>query len=150
MINTDTSFNRERIIALFLKENQLLLKVPPAKFAEHFYFEDPEVISTTPTNRNTKLGVTALASSEYFGRKTIRYNRIHLTDLIDLTVEKSGEETIYELLPKINTIHGTFFTDQDIEDEDITGEPDGDYTPDLIIKVTSLIFYDGPKIVLTP
>lgn len=149
MANIDNSFNRNRLIGLYLKENNLQTTVNVSNFDTHFEFDDPVRINTLPTPKNTKIFVTAKIDSPYFGRKTLRYNRIHDTDLPALTVEKTTETTLYQLIPLINQQYGLFINNQDIEDQDITAEPAGPFTPVLVVKPTSLIFYSGTKIITT-
>lgn len=149
MANTDNSFNRDRLIGLYLKENGLENAVRSEDFDTHFEFDEPIRIDTLPTNKNTKIYVTAKISSEYFGRKTLRYNRIHISDLPAITVNKTTENSLYSLLPIINSTYGLVLNTQDIEDADISGVPAGPYTPTLTIKETSLIFYAGTKIITT-
>lgn len=149
MANIDNSFNRNRLIGLYLKENGLSNTIRIEDFDTHFEFDDPLRLDILPTSRNTKIHVTAKITSEYFGRKTMRYNRIHNTDIPAITVNKTTENTLYDLLPVINQKYGLFINDQDVEDIDISAVPPGPHSPILTIKSTSLIFYSGTKIVIT-
>lgn len=149
MANVDYSFNRNRLIGLYLKENDLDNVLTPQDFDINFEFNDPVRIDTTPTTRNTYIQVTAKLDSRYYGIKTLRYNRIHLTDLPNITVDKTSEVSLYELLPIINSKYGLFLTQFDIEDQDISSEPSGPLVINLNIKNTSLLLYSGTKIVTT-
>jgi hypothetical protein len=149
MANIDNSFNRNRLIGLYLKENGLSTLLSIEDFDTHFEFDNPLRLDILPTSKNTKIYVTAKITSEYFGRKTMRYNRIHITDIPTITVNKTTENTLYSLLPVINEQYGLFINDEDIEDIDISGVPAGQYSPTLTIKPTSLIFYSGTKIITT-
>lgn len=149
MANIDNSFNRQRLIGLYLKENNLDNVLEIQDFDTHFEFDDPIRLDTLPTPKNTKIFVTAKLSSPYFGIKTLRYNRIHLTDLPTITVNKTTETSLYDLLPLINQTYGLVLNNQDIEDQDITAIPVGPFTPTFVIKTTSLIFYSGTKILTT-
>ena len=138
MLNIDTSFNRERLIGLFLKTNNLLSDISIIDFDKHFYFEEPIIV--TGQSFNTKLPVIAKLSSKYFGRKMIKYNRLSLLDLPIITVKQDGESSLYELLPKINTQYGLLLTKADIYNENLLDGFVGDVTFNLEFKPSSLIF----------
>jgi hypothetical protein len=64
--------------------------------------------------RNTKLVISPKANSGYYGNKIIWYNRIHITDLGSITVNK-GTSTLYsQLIPAINAKYGIYLSIDDI------------------------------------
>lgn len=148
MANIDNSFNKDRLASLFIKEANLI-NINLSNFDDNFYFEDPIKIITLPTSKNTIITVTAKAASDYYGTKTLRYNRIHISDLPTIEVEKESESNIHQLLYKINLKYGLFLTTEDVDNDDITSLSAGLINVNLNIKDTSLIFYSGIKVIIT-
>ncbi len=111
-------------------------------------FSIPEVNTQVNPIRNTRISFTFNTFSGKSGIRWINYNRIHKSELPVLNVTRTTETTVYELLPLIRSLYNLPITEQDIEPDIITGN-DLDITVDLIIKDTSLIFYDGPIITTT-
>lgn len=160
MSNTDISFNRDRLIGIFLKVNGLSSSILITEFDDHFYFEDPIELETEPTisfykktpnqarsEKNTKIHVRTKPSSPYFGRKRVKYNRISVADMPEIIVNVVDETTVYELIDKINAKYRLYLTTHDLEDGPVTDT--GDVKIDLVFKSTSLIFNDQILINLT-
>lgn len=161
MANTDNSFNRERLISLFIKSNSVPGVVDVNTFDDNFTFEDPidmgsespVVYSVSPDNgldkefRNTEVNVKAKTQSPYFGRKKLKYNRLSGGDLPEIIVTVVAETTIYQVLTKINSKYGLFLTSSDIDDGPIVGP--GEVAINLTFKPTSLIFNDHVTVNLT-
>lgn len=159
MPNVDTSFNRERLKAIFLEKNGIISTIPVEDFDKHFEFEDPVDLGGTQTviydttnnqldsNRNTIVKVIAKVGSPYFGRKKLLYNRISIGDLPVISVDVDTETTIYQLLNKINEKYGLYLTELDIFNGLVTGS--GQTVIDLAFRPTSLIFNDHVYVNLT-
>jgi hypothetical protein len=150
MPNIDIGFNKTKLIDLYINRNGLTGLINRNQFDDNFYFNDPVRQDGVLPTHNTYVSVVAKASSAYFGIKRLKYNRIHVTELPTIEVEKETESSVYELLDKINSKYGLYLNEYDIEDEDVSAEPSGLIEINLTIKPTSLIFYSGPIITTTP
>ena len=142
MSNADIGFNRQKLINLFLKESQLT----EINFDENFFFTDPQKVETSGVLKNTKLPVIAKIDSDFYGVRTLHYNRVHVSLLPVTEIQKEDETTLYSVLYKINQKYGLFLSENVVEDSDITAYPNGLFLPRLIFIETSLIFYSGPII----
>jgi hypothetical protein len=160
MSNTDLSFNRDRLIGIFLRVNNLSSSILISEFDDHFYFEDPLGLEVDPIisfykktpnksrlEKNTKIYVRTKPSSPYFGRKRVKYNRISVADIPEIVINIEDETTTHELIEKINAKYRLYLTTHDIQDTPVSGS--GDTLIDLVFKPTSLIFNDQVLINLT-
>lgn len=159
MPNTDISFNKRRLMALFLEKNNLINTIPVDDFDKHFDFEEPvdlgggmQVLFTDTDNqsaliRNTSVRVIAKVGSPFFGRKKITYNRISVSDIPEIYIDVVDETNVYQLINKINDKYGLFLTEYDILNEAISGT--GNIKIELAFKPTSLIFNDHIFVNLT-
>lgn len=97
--------------------------------------------------RNTKLVISPKSNSGYYGNKVIWYNRIHISELGTITVNK-GTSTLYsQLIPAINTKYGIYLSVDDIVDGPLPVGQSGEIAVTLPINPSSLMFYSGAKII---
>lgn len=112
-----------------------------------FEFENPVLASTPDPIRNTVIKMVPKASSGYYGKRTIWYNRIHISDIGIIIVERGTATRVSHLLDKINEKYGIFIAPEDIIDAVLPAPGD---TEEIHINFApnSIVFYGGQKIVL--
>lgn len=93
--------------------------------------------------RNTKILITPKSDSGYYGIKTLWYNRIHISELGNIVVNKGTATTVSQLLPAINSKYGISLTAGDIVDEALSPAQTGEIVVYLNINPNSLMFYTG-------
>lgn len=111
----------------------------------NFNLSNPEKILTTLPKKNTKLLLIPKMESPYFGIKTILYNRIHISELGNVFVTRTTQNTTHDLLDQINEKLSIRLNIFDIVDEPLTQT--GSFNIELKIEPNSLVFYDGPIII---
>lgn len=136
MSAVDISVNKDRLVALFLKQTGLPVNF--YDFDKHFYFNDPEP-SDVP-DKNTKIKVIGKPNSKYIGIKVLHYNRIPLSQLGVLTVTREDETDVVQLIPKINNKYGLFLSEYDLEENPLFPYEVGEISVNVTVKPTSLIF----------
>lgn len=110
-------------------------------------FSTPQRATGGAPLRNTRLVISPKANSGYYGNKVIWYNRIHISDLGSITVNK-GTATLYsQLIPAINAKYGIYLSIDDIVDGPLPVGQTGEIVVSLPIKSSSLMFYSGAKII---
>ena len=134
----DISVNKDRLVALFLKQSNL--PVSFYDFDNHFYFNDPE--PSTMVGKNTKIKVTGKSNSLYIGTRVLHYNRIPLSELGTIRVTREQEQTVVDLIPKINIKYGLFLSEYDLEENPLLAYEVDEFNVSVRIKPTSLIFLD--------
>lgn len=138
MSAVDVGVNKDRLVALFLKQTSL--PVSFYDFDNNFYFNDPEP-SVVP-GKNTKIKVTGKSSSRFIGTRVLHYNRIPLSELGTLRVTRETENSVFDLIPKINKKYGLFLSEYDLEDNPLLSYEVDEFPVSVRIKPTSLIFLD--------
>lgn len=107
-------------------------------------FSDPVRSEPSPIPlRNTSITIVPVTSSGLYGRRVFHYNRIHISELGTVTVDKGSATTVYQLLAAINDKYGLYLTEDDVYDQILSPVVTGDIDIDLQIKPTSLIWYAG-------
>lgn len=144
MPQVDVGVNKDRLVALFLKQTGL--PVSFYDFDNHFYFEDPGP-STVP-DKNTKIKIIGKSSSKYIGTRVLYYNRIPLSQLGEIRVTRGSEVSVVDLIPKINNKYGLFLSEHDLVDNPLLGYEIGEFQVNVFIKPTSLIFLDDMEQVI--
>ena len=101
-------------------------------------------------NGHTALTVTAIPGSGYSGTVEVEYDRLAISDFVDLyypdglTLQLGNAATLIDFLPEINTALGTAMVEGvDLEDEAIAaweGIPNETLTADFAILPTSLVY----------
>lgn len=109
-------------------------------------FSLPSRATGTLPVKNTVVRLIPAISSGYSGTKTVRYDRIHKSQLGSLTITKTTETRYAHVLAKINSKYGTYLTLTDIIDQPLPSSPPGETTIDLPINPTSYLYYDGAVI----
>lgn len=97
--------------------------------------------------KNTSVVLTPITSSGFYGKKTVYYNRIHISEAGAIVVARGAANNHVALLPAINTKYGLYLTTDDIIDHVIPAGQTGDITVPLEINPNSLTWYDGAVIV---
>jgi hypothetical protein len=108
-----------------------------------YEFENPVKNEDSGVSANTSV----LVSKKPLGRFesfTIKYNRLHISTLGVISVQKGTSTSVFQLLEKINTKYNTSFTQDDVVDN-VLGEADGngDVIVELVLTGKSLQFYSG-------
>lgn len=112
-------------------------------------FGDPVRVTDPNPPRNTRVAITANTESGFYGVKTVHYNRMHISEVGTIEVERGAANSHIALLPAINTKYGLFLTADDIIDQVIPVGETGLITVNLQINPNSLSFYDGAVITTT-
>lgn len=113
-------------------------------------FANPVRSEPTPIPlRNTHVVITPVTSSGLYGKRIFHYNRIHISELGTVTVEKGSATTVYQLLSAINVKYGLYLTEDDVIDQVLSPIITGEIEVDLEIKPTSLAWYAGDIIPVT-
>lgn len=106
--------------------------------------------ATGPTPlRNTKVRLFPKMTSEYFGSRLFWYNRIHVSEISPIAVNKGTANSYWDLIDEINETYGLFLSTDDIVDTPIPPEQTGLIYLTLDINPNSLMFYGGP-LIITP
>lgn len=134
---------REVLIELINADDNLNVTVDDVTFGTPVRVTDPN------PPRNTILQITSKTESGFYGVKTINYNRMHISEIGTIQVERGAANSHVALLPAINTKYGLFLTAEDIVDQVIPAGQTGLITVPLQISPNSLSFYDGAVIVTT-
>lgn len=134
---------REILVELINADDSLNVTVDDVTFG------NPQRVTTPSPQRNTRLQITANTESGFYGVKTINYNRMHISEVGTIEVERGAANNHIALLPAINTKYGLFLTAEDIIDQVIPPEQTGLITVVLQINPNSLTFYDGAVITTT-
>ena len=109
-------------------------------------FGIPQRANGTLPVRNTKIVLSPKQSSGYYGNKTIWYNRIHISELGPITVQKGTATSMWGLIPAINAKYGIYLSTTDIIDAALPVNQTGEIAVTLNISQASLMFYAGPVI----
>lgn len=134
---------REVLVELINLNDNLTVTVDDVEFGLPVRITDPS------PPRNTRVQITAKTESGFYGVKTINYNRMHISEVGVIQVERGAANNHVALLPAINTKYGLFLTAEDIVNQTIPAGQTGLITVPLAINPNSLSFYDGAVIVTT-
>lgn len=110
-------------------------------------FSDPVKVTTSNPIRNTTVKITGKDNSGYYGIKTIWYDRIHISELGTILIDKGAATRYAQLLPAINERYGLFLTDADIVDGPLPVGSTGEISVILPISPTSYKFYAGTVVI---
>lgn len=114
-------------------------------------FANPVRAAATPAPlKNTSVKITPIASSGHYGIKIFHYDRIHISEVGPITVEKGAATTHEQLLPAINTKYGLYMVPGDIINTNINPVLTGEISVSLQINPNSLTWYSGDVIVTAP
>lgn len=102
-------------------------------------------ISPVPL-RNTSVTITPKTVSGLYGRKIFHYNRIHISEVGPIVVEKGSANNHEQILPTINLKYGLYLVPDDIINQSISPMLTGEIEIELQINPNSLTWYDGPII----
>lgn len=112
-----------------------------------FGFGVPEPVTNVPApSHNTMVTFGPTLASGYYGVRRVFYNRIHASELGNIVVEYTGEQTLHEILPKINTKYGVLITPEDVVDVQINAIVGQQVAIDLEFRPESIIFYSSTQI----
>jgi hypothetical protein len=132
---------REVLVELINLNDNLNVTVDDVEFGTPVRVTDPN------PPRNTRLQITSKTVSGFYGVKTINYNRMHISEIGTIQVQRGAANNHIALLPAINTKYGLFLTAEDIVDQVIPVGQTGLITVPLEISANSLSFYGGAIIV---
>lgn len=104
-------------------------------------------INISQPARNTTVTLTYRINTTSHGRKTISYDRLHVSKIPPITITKGTATKISDLLEQINSKYNLSLTIHDIIDRDITDIPDGESVVELPISPNSYIFYTGDQVI---
>ena len=111
---------KEILVAYYNKKKNLNLSVADVEFGTPERLDTPGTLSNTSVRLFHKLGVP------YIGSPKLYYDRIHVSFLGTITIEKGNSVRLYQLLPAINQKYSINITEEDVEDEQLgsigTGE----------------------------
>lgn len=112
-----------------------------------FDFGNPQTPTVQGPLKNSIITITPKAGSGYYGARTVWYNRIHISEMGLLYVDRLVTDVmVSDLLPRINESYGVEIKPSDIIDVAL---PTDINTPaDIQFSESSIIFYGGDKIVL--
>lgn len=106
-------------------------------------------INLTLPARNTTVSLSYKISTTSHGRKTISYDRLHVSKLPAITVTKGTATRFSHLIEQINQKYNLSLSLHDIIDRDIVDIPDGDSIVELPINPDSYIYYTGDQVLTT-
>ena len=104
----------------------------------------PSTYTGSAYNRNTRLVLDAPLDSTSVGRTTIYYDRINLSTITGLNVEKGSATSLVQLLPAINELMGVEFEAADVVD--ITLPSSGQF--DMAASASNLIYTNTARLTL--
>lgn len=143
---SDTSNNRIRIIDSFIKANGNILT--RTQFLDNFTISDPVRATGLLPRKNSLVKITPKIESKYYGIKTVWYNRVHVTQLGQISVTRTTETRVVDLLPQINAKYSLLLSESDVINNLLLPSQTGTFFIILPISPTSLMFYDGDFIVI--
>lgn len=106
----------------------------------------PSVNNSLPNGRNATVTLTAHPISRYTGETDFHYTRIAISDKLAAVASSiviSGETSVHQLIPKLNTAAGIVFSEDDLVDSAIGG---GATSTTLTVASTSYFFIPGDTI----
>ncbi len=115
-----------------------------------FNFSDPVAVAVPTPTHNTMIRMVPYVHSGYYGSRKVYYNRIHVTELGQISVVRGNAVNVTDLLAQINEKLGILIKPTDIYDAVLPAAIPGETSVavDLNFRETSVIFYGGTKIVL--
>ncbi len=115
---------------------------------EDFDFGLPAAVTTPNPTHNTVITFGPKAHSGYYGIRKIYYNRVHISELGNISVVKGSATRVSHLLQKINQKYGILITELDIYDAVLPDIPQGQTEIEVLLdfRPTSIVFYGGTKI----
>lgn len=134
---------KEILVAYYNKKKNLNLSVADVEFGTPERLDTPGTLSNNSVRLFHKLGVP------YIGSPKLYYDRIHVSFLGTITIEKGNSVRLYQLLPAINQKYSINITEEDVEDEQLGSIGTGEILVNFKIKPTSVTYYDG-DIIYTP
>lgn len=135
-------YNAKDVILEYIRNNEGL-----DVYLDDVEFSNPVKSPTSPIPlRNTSVTITPTTTSGFYGKKIFHYNRIHISELGTITVEKGSATNHEQLLPAINLKYGLYLVPDDIINQPISPMLTGEIEVDLVINPNSLTWYDGPII----
>lgn len=115
--------------------------------AQDFSISDPEVEINAEIGTDTKVTLTPLAGSGYYGVRSQYYSRLNVDTIFGaqpITIQPTTETTLLEFLPQINAFYGIHLKNEDIYDTAIpaydVNHPTTPRSVTLAIKPTSYFF----------
>lgn len=113
---------------------------------DDFTFADPISIDETAVS-NTKVALTPKLVSQFYNAIDLKYKRLDLTELLSnpsVTVRRTTETKLSDMIPKINAAFGINITADDYYDTDLSilypDNPDAEIPVTITAKPTSLLF----------
>lgn len=107
---------------------------------------DVPVKLATPTNYNTVIRLYPRLGSRYYGSPRLFYDRIHVSMLGTIVVDKGSATKVHDLLNRINEKYSISITEEDVVNETLDPFTNGNIVVNLKIEPTSVMFYEGPKV----
>lgn len=95
---------------------------------------------------NTLVTISPKTHVMAIGNCKVAYNRIHVSRLGVISVDRGGAVTMHDLLQKIQDKYDLVFTHEDVEDTVIDPLLQGIIALDIQIKPTSVMYYAGAEI----
>lgn len=134
--------SRQALVNLYNKRMKLSLKPEDVDFSTPMRMEQGKPYNTTVII-SPKTHVMAIGDCK------VGYNRIHISRLGVITIERGDAVTMHDLLSAIRTKYELVLTEEDVEDTVIDPLLQGLIVLDLQIKPTSVMYYSGLE-VFTP
>lgn len=132
-----------------------LLKIVNIISDENYTLDDLDF--STPTrneddsdSRNTKVDLFFKTEKGNYGKKTLYYNRAHVSELPTLTISRLGATTYHDVIDTINETYNLFLTPNDIINGPLPNVIDSIITVVLPISPESYKLYDGDLIEVDP
>lgn len=142
--NTPTIYTgKEILVAYYNKKKNLNLSV------DDVIFDVPQRVDIPGSLSNSSVRLFHKLGTPYVGSPKIYYDRIHVSYLGTITIEKGTSTRLYQLLPAINSKYNISITPDDVEDEFYGSIGGGEILVNLKIKESSVTYYDG-DIIYTP
>lgn len=140
MTNPKLATAREEIIGWINKAKLLDIPVEDVTFSKPIPYTGPN------PPWHVKVTVTPNANTMWIGKHTHNYDRIHISELGVIIVNKGDALRLNDLLPQISEVCGVKFDVDDLIDYELDGSTSGNIVVDLQANPDSLMYYDGPKI----
>lgn len=109
-------------------------------------FGKPARIDTAGTEHNTVVRIYPKLGTKYYGSPRLYYDRIHISLLGVISVEKGIATTVWEVIDQINEKYNVGITTEDVLNDTLPATTTGMVVVNLNVNPDSITFYDGPMI----
>lgn len=96
--------------------------------------------------KNTSVGITAVAGSGYTGQVVVQYNRVQMSAFVFdqvLEFQKGDATSVKDFIPELNTLLGFNLSDGEYIDaplDEFTGAPNESHPLQVVASADSLVF----------